>query len=129
MKTRSDDSDQVKIFEVLNVWSHESYSYDKKKFIIGDIGLIKLNAAVPINEYILPICLPTKQLNSEKAVVAGFGATENGPNSESLMKVTLERFNHDECQNFWGKFSISKFSQVCYGHHTEPKDSCRVRLI
>ena len=94
--------------------------------VIGDLALLKLAEEVTINEFILPICLPTKQHENEKGIVTGFGVTEVGKVAQNLMKVTLERFSHSECQELWSNKTIDSQAMVCYGHHTEEKDSCRV---
>jgi len=108
----------------------ETFKYDdytrNSTILIGDLALLKLAEEVPLSEYILPICLPTKQLESEKGIVTGFGITEDGILAQNLLKVTLERFSHSECQELWRNKTIDRDAMVCYGHHTEEKDSCRV---
>lgn len=108
----------------------DTFKYDhyiqNSTLVIGDLALLKLAEEVTINEFLLPICLPTKQHENEKGIVTGFGVTEDGNVAKNLMKVTLERFSYDECQELWKNKTIDSHAMVCYGHHTEEKDSCRV---
>jgi secreted trypsin-like serine protease len=59
---------------VAKIFPHPDY--DKAK-MNNDIGLLKLNEAVELNEKLIPICLPSKLDLPEKAVASGFGKTGN----------------------------------------------------
>lgn len=110
-------------FNVKEIFQHPDY--DAKK-LTNDIGLLKLDRPAPLSERILPICMPQKQLASAKAVASGFGRTGFGQSSSrDLLKVTLERFTQSECQQTFGaRVAITNDSMLCYGHHTESKDTC-----
>jgi trypsin len=110
-------------FNVKEIFEHPNY--DKKK-LNNDIGLLKLDRSVPLSERILPICLPQRFSTSLRAVATGFGLTGYGESaSRDLLKVTLERFTQDECQQTFGsKVAITNDTMICYGHHTERKDTC-----
>lgn len=110
-------------FNVKEIFQHPNY--DPKK-LNNDIGLLKIDRPVPLSERILPICLPQKQLSPERAVATGFGKTGYGQSSSrDMLKVTLERFTQSECQQpFGNKVAITNDSMLCYGHHTESKDTC-----
>lgn len=120
-RTQSDNSSFV--LNVKEIFQHPSY--DPKK-LNNDLGLLKLDAPVPLSERILPICLPQKFTTPLKAVATGFGLTDQGASaSKELLKVTLERFTQEECQQPFGKaVTITNDTMICYGHHTERKDSC-----
>lgn len=114
-------------YNVKEIFKHPNYQ--KRKFN-EDIGLIKIDGVVPLNERILPICLPQTSDAPEKAIASGFGKTGYRQDaSDSLMKVTLEKFTHDECQTtFRNIVSVTNDTMLCYGHHTEEKDACNVSL-
>lgn len=120
-RTQNDSHSYTK--NVKEIFQHPKY--DSKK-VDNDIGLVKLDSAVPLSERILPICLPQKQHTPEKAVASGFGKTGSTESaSTEMLKVTLERFTLEECQKPFGKsVTITNDSMLCYGHHTEHKDSC-----
>lgn len=126
MHNRVHDDDKTFTFGVEEYLRHPDYlrgSFD------NDIGLLKLDGMVPIDEHILPICMPTKQHDDFRAIATGFGKTQNQQQSDVLMKVTLEKFDHSECQSSWGEDSsvrINAQTMLCYGDHSEKKDSCRV---
>lgn len=111
------------LFNVKEIFQHPNY--DPKK-LTNDLGLLKLDKVVPLSEFVRPICLPQKLSTPEKAIASGFGKTAAGePVSTNLLKVTLERFTQDECQRpFGSSVTITNDSMICYGHHTESKDSC-----
>jgi serine protease immune response integrator len=111
------------IINVKQIIQHPNY--DQKK-LNNDLGLLKLESSVALSERILPICLPQKLTLPEKAVASGFGKTGYGETSSTdLLKVTLEKFTQEECQRpFGSSVTITNDSMICYGHHTEKKDSC-----
>lgn len=55
------------------------------------------------------ICLPTtaslreRNLDNEKAVVAGWGLTENDRESSVLLKVTVPVRSSDNCKQYYGR--------------------------
>jgi secreted trypsin-like serine protease len=110
-------------YNVKEIFQHPNY--DPKK-LNNDLGLLKLDKLVPLSERILPICLPQQFLAPAKAIASGFGKTGYGESSSrDLLKVTLEKFTQDECQRPFGSLvTITNDSMICYGHHTEQKDSC-----
>lgn len=121
--SRTQNQTRAVTLNVKEIFQHPSY--DAKK-LTNDIGVLKLDALVPLSEYILPICLPQKFHRSERAVASGFGKTGFGQaQSRDLLKVTLERFTQEECQKPFGNLvTITNDSMICFGHHTEQKDSC-----
>jgi gram-positive specific serine protease len=79
----------------------------------------------------VPICLPIS-VNMAKPVVdkytvAGFGFTENGRDSDVMLKVVLPKVSKESCQSFHG--SVVKLSEghECYGGESI-KDSCKGEL-
>lgn len=120
--TRTQNNSRAQTLNVKEIFQHPQY--DPKK-LNNDIGLLKLDALVPLSEYILPICLPQKLHTSERAVASGFGKTGYGESaSRDLLKVTLEKFTRDGCQKAFGTITITNDTMICYGHRTEAKDSC-----
>lgn len=120
------DNKKVFIYNVIETFKHPNYNV---KTFNEDIGLLKLDGIVPIDEHILPICLPTKQHDDYKAMATGFGKTFDNHQSNILLKATLERFVHPECQKSWPEDTEVRFDEktmVCYGHHSKRSDTCRV---
>ncbi|XP_070509410.1 serine protease persephone-like [Chironomus tepperi] len=95
--------------------------YDRLN-LLDDIGLLKLDAFVPFNEFINPICLPSKQSTNEHAVAIGYGATERYSSSNRLMKVVLEKFDPHYPMRIQNETRVDKF--IFYGHRTQRKDTC-----
>jgi len=118
-------SNDQKVYKVIQKIVHPDYD---RTTTSNDIALLKLNRNVDFNENVHPICLPTKQLDEPKAIVTGFGKTGSFDLkiSDNLLKVTLEKFNNSECQDFYSDRSIDEKTMLCFGHHEEMKDSCQV---
>lgn len=123
INNRAQNDSNTRIFNVQEIFAHPDYDQRKLK---NDIGLLKLDSFVPLSERILPICLPNKLYTPEKAVASGFGRTGFGESaSVDMLKVTLERFTLEECQRSFARaVVVTNDSMICYGHHTERKDSC-----
>lgn len=99
-----------------------------------DIALLRLNESVVFNAYIRPLCLPTAPLKNNDALIAtGWGGTgRNGKPSKSLLKVSLDPFSYQECNNYYlddinRKLinGIDENTQLCAGSRLyERKDTC-----
>lgn len=128
LNRREQVDSNVYTFNVKEIFKHENY-VDKK--YNEDIGLIKLDGAVPLNERVLPICLPQTPTRPVHAIATGFGKVGYRQRaSESLLKVTLEQFTQEECQAaFQTMVTVTNDTMICYGHRTEKKDACNVSLI
>lgn len=115
--------DKAVKLNVADIFEHPSY---EKRKMNNDIGLLKLENSVQLSGRILPICLPSKLYLPEKTVASGFGKTgADEQSSTQLLKVTLEKFTREECQQtFKTAVSITNDTMICYGHHTEAKDAC-----
>lgn len=115
-------------------FKHPGYK-DPSKY--NDIALFKLENAITFNQYIRPACLPEYyKPKTANAIVTGWGATEyKGEGSQSLLKVVLEVYNHDECDRTYLNDRNDAFAdgirddtQWCAGSHTQKKDTCQVCL-
>lgn len=122
----------------LNVAENIPYSKYTAASNYDDIALIRLERPAVFNQFIRPACLPTAAVTgTSKVIASGWGKVEfEGPSSNSLLKVTLELFEHDECNTTFRNHinrrlanGIVDRSQVCAGSHTEEKDTCQVSII
>ncbi|KAL7042173.1 hypothetical protein ACKWTF_001046 [Chironomus riparius] len=117
----SQSSDQ-KLYKVVQKIVHPDYD---KTITNNDIALLRLNQNVEFNEYVHPICLPTKQYDEPKAIVSGFGKTSfYDPISDKLLKVTVDKFSNFKCKELYDERPIYEKTMLCYGHYNETKDSC-----
>jgi hypothetical protein len=121
--SRSQDHSTTITFGITERIKHEGFN---GRTMNQDIALLKLDATVQLSEFIMPICMPTREHRDDLAIVTGFGKTEyNQAVSEHLMKVSVEHFTHEECKETWP--SATNDTMLCYGDHNEIKDSCGVR--
>ncbi|XP_034938442.1 phenoloxidase-activating factor 1-like [Chelonus insularis] len=117
-------ADGYQDFGVESFLYHSEYS---SKTLKNDIGLIRVDGRIdfsPIN--VKPICLPIGsaiRLGSKKVTVLGWGATDIGPRSQDLLKVTIPRVSNEECASSYpSRISIWE-KQICAGGK-DGKDSC-----
>lgn len=125
MIDRSQNDQNVSIYNVVEIIEHPKYT---PRTLENDIALLKLDKDVIFTEFTYPICLPTIQPEHSKAVVTGLGLTgRDHSQSQKLLKVVLEKFSKQECQNIFDTKNITN-NMLCYGSHSEEKDSCGVRF-
>lgn len=65
-----------------------------------------------------------QQTISDKYTVAGFGFTENGRDSDVLLKVVLPKVEKEACQSFHSSVIQLSEGHQCYGGEGV-KDSCK----
>lgn len=111
------------VINVKEIFQHEDYEDIEKN---NDIGLLKLQNSASMSPKIRPICLPQTFSLPNKVIAIGFGKSGfQEASTMELMKVTLEAFKHEQCQQTFGtRITITNDSMICYGHHTEKKDAC-----
>lgn len=61
---------------------------------------------------------------ADKYTVAGFGFTENGRDSDVLLKVALPKFSKETCQSLHSSMTQLTEGQECFGGEGI-KDSCK----
>ena len=119
-----EDTDKTVIRNVIEHIEHPDFD---RLNLIDDIGLLKLDDFVPLNEFINPACLPIEQTKNTHAVAIGFGATETSLRSKRLMKVVLEKFEPWYPQRIRNHTYVDKF--IFYGHRTQRRDTCSVSFF
>ncbi|XP_053649207.2 phenoloxidase-activating factor 3-like [Cherax quadricarinatus] len=96
--------------------------FNKRGLVSDDIAVIKLDRPVKVSTAVRPICLPAAgQEPPARAVVAGWGVTQNGNSSDVLQRVVLPFANATVCNPHYGNKLVKE--QVCYGGASS-KDSC-----
>ncbi|XP_014477561.1 PREDICTED: uncharacterized protein LOC106745987 [Dinoponera quadriceps] len=117
-------SEKYQDFGIESVHSHSEYNRTKLQ---NDIALIRLNRTVDFRPYsVRPICLPfgtATALAQKKATVTGWGATEFGPRSESLLQALLPIMTNEDCAKAFSNSVSIWYKQMCAGGLTMV-DSC-----
>ncbi|CAM4729988.1 unnamed protein product [Leuciscus chuanchicus] len=95
-----------------------------------DIALLKLKGPVKFSDYVLPICLGSKDFtenllrSAQNSLVSGWGRLQfGGIESKTLQKVELPYVDRTECKSS-STDAISRF-MFCAGYSTVHKDSCQ----
>ncbi|XP_068244158.1 venom protease-like [Palaemon carinicauda] len=102
-------------------------TFNTRGTVSDDIALIRLSSPAQFTSYIGPICLPPPGSNvadlvgTRQASVAGWGTTENGPNTQILQHVTLPFVDTATCNPSYNNSLIPE--QVCFGGEGR-RDSC-----
>ncbi|XP_019136156.2 coagulation factor IX-like isoform X1 [Corvus cornix cornix] len=108
-------------------WTHPHYNSNNYN---GDIALLYLSSAAVLNEYVIPICLPSPNLaallseEGRVGMVSGWGAThDRGSTLRFLMKVRLPIVGLERCQQAMDRLLTD--SMFCAGHSTATADACK----
>lgn len=134
LNTNMDDA-KPKLYTVVERIVHENFTGAAKYF---NIALLRLNEDVSIDYYIRPACLATGRTNDKRAIATGWGHTDfGGEESDTLQKVTLDIFSHEDCAKAFEKETgrpalkdgILDELHLCAGHRMERKDTCQVIII
>lgn len=118
----------VQDFDVEEVIEHPSY--DNRTQFSDDIALIRLSR--PINfltsaGFVQPVCLPpagfslSAEARSQGAIVAGWGANEDGVKSARLQHLSVPFVEKKECIAAYTTTLVAE--QICWGGEAG-KDSC-----
>lgn len=103
---------------VAEIIIHDNYNPDVSHQP-NDIALLRLQNNVQYSDYIKPICLPEPSVRGFDFAglvleVAGFGKTEYESTSSLKLKVDVDGFSHNDCQNSYSRLPITT-SQICAG--------------
>lgn len=94
-----DCANPIEEFGIESFKIHEDYNRPR---FSNDIGLIRLDRDVTMQDHIQPICLPvTEQLQTQvhkSYILTGWGTTESGLASNILMEAELRHVNNAVCR-------------------------------
>ncbi|EAT45513.1 AAEL003233-PA [Aedes aegypti] len=126
---RNDDQEcapPVRDYDIECIAQHRGYN---RRLQQDNIALIRLDQDVTFEDHIQPICLPTssylKTLQIPQYIVTGWGDTETGHKSMTLLKTTVKQANRSECQE-WMTVRGLKLTedQLCVGER-DGADNCK----
>jgi len=107
------------------IFVHKDYS---SSTVLNDIGLIRLNGSVRLNDCEAPIALPPKKQEypvGMKCTTSGWGTTEEGGSlPDALRHVQVPLISDAKCAENYGEDSIFD-SMICAGLKDGGKDSCQ----
>ncbi|KAM9316565.1 mannan-binding lectin serine protease 1 [Gastrophryne carolinensis] len=118
-----DDSEQL--FRAKNFFLHPGYD---PRSMQNDIALVELSEKAFLNDYVMPICLPGEQVQSEDfVVVSGWGRQlQRGQTPEVLMETEVPVVAYDVCETAYNELGlILTEDMICAGLKEGGKDSCR----
>ncbi|XP_042563574.1 mannan-binding lectin serine protease 2 isoform X2 [Clupea harengus] len=100
----------------------------------NDIALIKLQKRVPINDMVMPVCLPGRDKRytlktDEMGKVSGWGVSSSARNSLYLQYTHLPVVDHGVCKAKYDAFEDKKLTvtenMICAGLPDGGRDSCQ----
>ncbi|XP_013170759.1 PREDICTED: venom protease-like [Papilio xuthus] len=107
-------------------------SYQGPPVVRHDIALLRLKRPADLSRRNYgTICLPTsknlreRNLDEERAVVAGWGLTDNNTVSTLLLKVTVPIRSSDNCKQYYGRNSKEDITKTILCAGELGKDSCK----
>ena len=127
---RNHSNSNAYTFNIIERISHPSY---QRRHADNDIALFKLDKIVTLNDFVVPICLPQEgELTTTNAIATGWGRTGFwSDGSEVLMKVMIEYFNREACDNSFKGYDKLKTGgidwdrMVCAGNTNKTGDTCQ----
>ena len=122
----SQNDTQGRVYGIKRMYQHPDYNMQSHA---NDIGLLKLNDTVKLDQFICSVCLPTQQLEDTSAVTTGFAFTNYNPNQvEYLLKYHLQQRLHDECNQFSEHYALHSENMVCFGQKGDNIVKCGVSI-
>lgn len=114
-------------YQIEEFIKHPQYTARTK---YNDIALVRLVVPVQISSRIRPACLyQSADIRQQKLIATGYGAMENfGANSNYLMKVVLDQYDQDDCQQAYANDGRGRGvvdSQLCAGFEAGGRDTCQ----
>ncbi|XP_062844178.1 vitamin K-dependent protein C isoform X1 [Trichomycterus rosablanca] len=114
---------------VSRIVSHPNYD---SVTVDNDIALLRLATPVKLSMYIVPACLPSRELadrvlhlNGTMTVVTGWGMEREGPKpySSDLKHINIPLVEHSEC----ARHMVNNLTQnvLCAGSIGSVKDACK----
>lgn len=125
------DDAEPQDYTVERTFAHPDYRWPAK---YHDIGLIELNEAVNVTNYVKMACLDTERIhNQTKMIACGWGQTEAvGPQSSILIRVDLDVVSSGNCSKTYPPDErqlpngVIEDEMLCAGGEM---DTCLVREI
>ncbi|KAI5608867.1 vitamin K-dependent protein C precursor, partial [Silurus asotus] len=108
--------------------AHPNYNSQKAD---NDIAMLRLVSPAPFSKYIVPACLPSKDLaervlhlNGTMTVVTGWGTDKQGsiPHSSDLKHINVPLVKHSECRRHMSNNLTENV--MCAGSIGSIKDAC-----
>ncbi|CAJ1073065.1 vitamin K-dependent protein C [Xyrichtys novacula] len=125
-RTRDEGSEVT--LKVIQTFRHPNYD---RLTVDNDIALMRLETPAPFSDYILPVCLPGREmaervlhLNGTQTVVTGWGKddTENGHISSALNVIKVPLVDRETCSHQMSN-NIST-NMLCAGILGKSIDAC-----
>ncbi|XP_022069670.1 vitamin K-dependent protein C [Acanthochromis polyacanthus] len=114
---------------VAKTFKHPNYN---SRTVDNDIALLRLETPAPFSEYIIPVCLPSREmaervlhLNGTITVVSGWGKEDLDSNrySSALNVIKIPLVSHSICARQMFPHNISE-NVLCAGILGQRKDAC-----
>nr|BAA86869.1 mannose-binding protein-associated serine protease (MASP) [Xenopus laevis] len=118
---KKDDTEQT--FQAKNLILHPNY---KPKTFRFDIALVELSDKAFLNDYVMPICLPEKQVQQdEHVIVSGWGKHFLKRLPDSLMEVEIPVVGQTLCKTVYQTLELLVTDEmICAGFKEGGKDAC-----
>ncbi|XP_063788595.1 prostasin-like [Pseudophryne corroboree] len=118
------------------IYIHPIYTHPGSS---GDIALVKLSQPVPYTDYVMPICVPTQDLQFPAGLscyVTGWGSIQEGvslPSPQTLQMVQLPIIDRAACDALYHtnnptlgvNTTVIQWDMICAGYPNGRQDACQ----
>lgn len=115
------------LLNVIKTFTHPNYD---TQTVDNDIALLRLETPAPFSKYIIPVCLPGREmaervlhLNGTITVVSGWGRNDSGKYSSALSVIKIPLVSHSICTQQMFPHVISD-NVLCAGILGRNTDAC-----
>eukprot|EP00058_Branchiostoma_floridae_P001938 XP_002587426.1 hypothetical protein BRAFLDRAFT_61430 [Branchiostoma floridae] len=124
-RTTTDSTQQD--LSVVRIIMHESYDRIR---INNDVALMKLSGNAQYNNYVSPICLPTKDVPAgTNCETTGWGDTGSGLLSTYLMQARVPIMEWNKCNSAQYMNGAITDKMICAGYDQGGKDACQASFF
>lgn len=124
---RDDEPSAPVTFKVNEIRAHKQFS---RVGFYNDIAILKLDRPARKSRYVIPLCLPPRQLRSEsfagrKTTVVGWGTTYYGGKESTVQRqALLPIWRNEDCDEAYFQPITKNF--ICAGYSQGGVDACQV---
>ncbi|KAJ1087163.1 hypothetical protein NDU88_000355 [Pleurodeles waltl] len=118
---RRDDTEQA--FQAKTVLLHPAYNSSTFEF---DLGLLELRERPRLNDYVMPVCLPTAPLHTgDHVVVSGWGKQFLSKIPDALLEIEVPVIDLKVCMQTYAALNMKVTDEMlCAGEKKGGKDAC-----
>lgn len=110
---------KIKVMDIIHSMNYASH----KGIPVNDIALILLEKDLVFNDYIQPVCLPSKVYTAQDyCYLSGWGRDENLVGQSHLKETKVYAISNEVCKKYYDNVTDNSF--ICFRHNKPNMPSC-----